>query len=605
MEALIKTHAATHRNDPSLGHSTSNVPLRNQASETSLAAVVQSQPSPPGSRKGSTRLIFKEGKSTYTTDALFAELSSQIEDLHTLLDDDTLDYDQEDHISSDSAFQILSPATSFIPGLSNINVDAQYVQLESSHIRFLWRAYLRNVDPMIKLLHVPSIQAIIEDTVQNRSVSSDINALLWAIYFAAITSLTDDEVYLMFGEKRSQMFPLYKSRLEQALSRANLLNTKHLTTLQAFVLLILCSRSTMPAQNVWILTGLAIRIAKVLGLHRDGELFQLPPFECEMRRRLWWQICYLEVKSSEESGCELCLSEDSFDTKLPLNINDEDIHPESTEPPTERIGLTDMSLSMVRCELIPIEISLLHKMKSITSEDLSRCEALIQHKCKQIHDKYFDGPGVHDPKATAAAAVMDVIAKKISLKLYQQLLCTNQFEVPSLEIQDLLFNKSLDLLESSELLQTDNSITHWSWQSRRNVQWHAIVFTLLQLCTRESAPQIERAWRYLDAAFSRDVEAIEKNEDGLHYQLILRLFKRAKARKNQESNKDQVTPLYNNGTADVHQDSTTLDSIDLPQCFTPFKFDPEVTNSWEIGIGDQANIWETWLDGDINFAPYF
>jgi hypothetical protein len=45
------------------------------------------------------------------------------------------------------------------------------------------------------------------------------------------------------------------------------------------------------------LTGLAIRIAHSLGLHRDGTNFDVSPFDTEMRRRCWWQICVLDVRT--------------------------------------------------------------------------------------------------------------------------------------------------------------------------------------------------------------------------------------------------------------------------------------------------------------------
>ncbi|KAH8814961.1 fungal-specific transcription factor domain-containing protein [Xylogone sp. PMI_703] len=606
MEALIKVYATAQRDSPSLDNSNPEVPTGNKVSESTPSPIIHDHSSPSGSQNGGVSLIFKEGKSAYTTDALFAELSSQIEDIHTLLDEDHLEIDHEEQASIDSAHQVLSLGPSFLPGIGNLNIDVQYEQLDPPHVFFLWRAYLRNVDSMIKLLHTPTVQTIIEAIAQNRCTASpDLNALLCAIYFAAITSLTDDELYLMFGENRSQMFPRYKSRLEQALNRANLLNTKHLTTLQAFVLLIFCSRTIMPVQYVWMLTGLAIRIARVLGLHRDGELFQLPPFECEMRRRLWWQICFLEVKSSEESGSEISITEDSFDTKLPLNINDEDIHPDSTELPPEQCGVTDLSLTLIRLELLPTELSLHQKLKSLAPEDLPQCEELLKHKYEQIHTKYMNGPGVDDPRNTIAAAILDVVTKKISLRLHQRVLCSKQSEIPSLEMQDLLFHKSLELLESTEFLHTESSISHWEWHSRRNIQWHAIVFVLLQLCTRDSSPLMERAWKTLDIALSQEVEAVIKMEGGLHYQLIIRLLKRAKARRQQELMKSQTTPLYSNEMSDSSQAQPVTGNIGLPQAFSPLGFELGATSSsWEIGIGDQANIWETWLDGDGNLPTF-
>jgi len=40
--------------------------------------------------------------------------------------------------------------------------------------------------------------------------------------------------------------------------------------------------------------SIIISIALNMGLHRDGELFKLDPFETEMRRRLWAILVMLD-----------------------------------------------------------------------------------------------------------------------------------------------------------------------------------------------------------------------------------------------------------------------------------------------------------------------
>jgi Fungal specific transcription factor domain len=37
----------------------------------------------------------------------------------------------------------------------------------------------------------------------------------------------------------------------------------------------------------WPLFGMIVSIALNMGLHRDGSLFNLDPYETEIRRRLW------------------------------------------------------------------------------------------------------------------------------------------------------------------------------------------------------------------------------------------------------------------------------------------------------------------------------
>jgi len=89
--------------------------------------------------------------------------------------------------------------------------------------------------------------------------------------------------------------------------------------------------------------GAIMRNAERLGLHRDGTVFQLSPYETEKRRRLWWQLQHLDIALAVRAGSISLTLSARWDTKLPLNIEDGDINPEMTTPPEERPGLTSIS----------------------------------------------------------------------------------------------------------------------------------------------------------------------------------------------------------------------------------------------------------------------
>ena len=60
---------------------------------------------------------------------------------------------------------------------------------------FLWQIYTENIDPFIKVLHVPTMTKIIRE-LRGRYYSLELSmqALLLAIALAAIMSLDDEEV---------------------------------------------------------------------------------------------------------------------------------------------------------------------------------------------------------------------------------------------------------------------------------------------------------------------------------------------------------------------------------------------------------------------------
>jgi hypothetical protein len=183
--------------------------------------------------------------------------------------------------------------------------------------RQYWEVYKENVDPLVKVLHIPTFEPVLYDAVaHNDKVGKGLEALLFAIYYGAVTSTTAEDCIQRWGEDRTTLLNRYRVGLEQGLARANFLYCDEIIVLQAFVVFLILLRRNDDARKIWTLTGLVVRIAQTLGIHRDGSHFGLPPFEIELRRRLWWQVCILDARSSEDHGCDPTIVEAFFDTKM-------------------------------------------------------------------------------------------------------------------------------------------------------------------------------------------------------------------------------------------------------------------------------------------------
>ena len=144
----------------------------------------------------------------------------------------------------------------------------------------------------------------------------------------------------------------FRLGLEHALAKADFLNIPNLVLVQAFATFLCLVRRHDSPRFVWMMTGIVIRMAQALGLQRDGDHLQsLTPYETEMRRRVWWALCMLDVRAAEDLGSEYLIAQGSFDTKMPLNINDVDIEPGLSQGPVAHEGLTDMTFSLVSFEM--------------------------------------------------------------------------------------------------------------------------------------------------------------------------------------------------------------------------------------------------------------
>lgn len=64
-----------------------------------------------------------------------------------------------------------------------------------SELLFIWELYVENIDPVVKILHVPSTTLLIRKTAADMAaMSPEVEALMFSIYYAVITSLDEDEV---------------------------------------------------------------------------------------------------------------------------------------------------------------------------------------------------------------------------------------------------------------------------------------------------------------------------------------------------------------------------------------------------------------------------
>ena len=75
-------------------------------------------------------------------------------------------------------------------------------------------------------------------------------ALMFAMYFAAITSLTPQECMTEFGEQKTELLARYRYGTEQALVQADILNSMEMVTLQALVIYLVCTTATAVLDNL-------------------------------------------------------------------------------------------------------------------------------------------------------------------------------------------------------------------------------------------------------------------------------------------------------------------------------------------------------------------
>lgn len=371
--------------------------------------------------------------------------------------------------------------------------------------QLLWDIYQQNVAPVIMIFHKPALQKLIgKASTDPDALNRTSEAVVFAVYFASITSMGPEERQRCLGEDHHSALQRYRFATQQALARAGFLQSRSLPLLQAAVLFFTCLRQPGDAEFVWTMTAAIYRMAQGLGLHRDGSAFQLNPFETEMRRRLWWHIYLLDWRTAEYHAIGSQIKECSYDTRLPLNINDSDLSPDSTEPPEERTEFTEMTFCLVRCEMTVAHCRLPDIASAKGHVKLSLEEHLYElAKARvQLQKKYLRYCDVSVPLQWVTATVVRLVFARLWLVAHFSRWMSKEIALSS-SMREQLFLTAIEVVEFAYLLETEDRTVKWSWFFEAYLQWHAAAFILAELCDRQCSPETNRAWNTVEMSIRR------------------------------------------------------------------------------------------------------
>lgn len=120
---------------------------------------------------------------------------------------------------------------------SHSAVDLSTLHPEPIQMFRLWQVYLDNVDPLLKVTHIPTLQGRIVDAASRlKSIDRNLEALMFSIYAMAILSLDKDECESMFGLTKKDLTTKYQFACQQALSNASFLRCNDRDCLTAIFL---------------------------------------------------------------------------------------------------------------------------------------------------------------------------------------------------------------------------------------------------------------------------------------------------------------------------------------------------------------------------------
>ncbi|KAL8704293.1 MAG: hypothetical protein Q9201_002547 [Fulgogasparrea decipioides] len=512
-EALLQTKGI----DPNQATGTSEAGQHRKSSRSEVPETVWQLPTPASVVSGPQATIFKpqllhgQRGTKLVDNSLWSRVLEEIHDPEGPREEASANDASDSEASDDDFAYVLGWKTPVTP---------------SSHpptelIHQLWQIFVENVNPLTKLVHVPSLQPAIEKAITNvEHIPRGFEALMFAIYSMAVLSLTEDECKGLLGETRATLLSHYVAATKAALSRTRFMSSTSIVVLQALVLHILSIRDAYYPRAVWSLTGVAIRIAEGMGMRLDGTLLGLSPFETEIRRRIWWQLRMHNFRAAELSGQAKFRDFELDETtpKKPANVNDSDLYPAMPQAAAESTTPTEMIWMMFRSDLASFAATQKVKMHKLgkavfTSEeypamdDLKIKDGFIKDMEDMVETKYLRFCDPSQP-----LQFMTLLGTRASTNLIRFLAhhprrWATLDQVPASE-QQLVWSIVIQLLEQYSMMQSSPQLRRFAWNVPYFIQWHAVIHILDTLRAEPLRLDAMKAWRLIDDLYENNSEML-------------------------------------------------------------------------------------------------
>lgn len=262
-----------------------------------------------------------------------------------------------------------------------------------------------------------------------------------------------------------------------------------------------------------ILVGAGIRMAECMAIHRDGDTYGLNPLESHIRRLIWHQLCFLDIRTAEAQGPRPRIRRDEYDTKLP--INEDEIHFHPTGPPPRAVDRwTDVTLANIRFECMEMMRAIWIDRQRVERRKLSLTALLgkIEAFRKNMAAKYDHLIDERIPIEKAGKLMKTLHMSRFMIMVLHRYHNSAAAPMPD-RLKELLIYHSVTSLEAAIALETAPELRAWAWYCGAYQQYHAAFLLLIEIYLYPNRKDADRIWNCLDYIFETD-RSLPREEKG-------------------------------------------------------------------------------------------
>ncbi|KAM0471600.1 hypothetical protein ACHAPX_009257 [Trichoderma viride] len=486
----------------------------------------------------------------------------------------------------------------FIPTHISTNGGQLELHPDPKHVFRLWQIFADNVNPLIKIIHAPTLQEkILEAAWAPKSTAKPLEATMFAVYALAVASMKPASCIDLFGEDKQVLVNRYRKGALQALSGTDLLSTRDMEVLQALTLVLMID----PQSELSITAvALAMRIAHKMGLHHAGKDSRMSFFEQEMQVRLWWCIRGFNSRARRGMGL-LSTVDDLSDVRLPMNVNDADLHPLMEKPPAvQHTAATEMVYCLMKYDLwnyvrkssrFSGDLNPREKAAQLAAstsvENMAVKREMLSNVTQMLQERYLAYLDQSIPlhQLSIALAGLSVHNQRFSMlhPRHQPGGGRNMSQAD----QDLVFESSVKLLE------LNHDVRHTSFSIKLvdhmvcTTPADALVYMASELRHRVTGCLVDTAWTLLEELFDEQF-AISPGEHKFYAALADLILQAWAARRRTLEHGPDIMPKF------IERLQTVSDAVDTPEPAS----DTENLQAGLMGdlMHDESLDWTYWND---------
>lgn len=400
--------------------------------------------------------------------------------------------------------------------------DLEPLSLSLTQIIMIEAAYRTHVDPVVKVFHSTSAWDCIghdghpgwEAENMDLTRASD-QCLFRAICFVTAVATDGKGMDAPLGFHGQALIEKFRIDAEVALSRAKFMKTRDFRVLQALTLYLIALQSLGDDETVWMVLGIVIRIASVLGLPHDvseeaASRSAHSSYRLEMMRRLWWAIVALDARVTRILGRTGYLSHNFNLIPRQANVDDNRLSPSMIDIAEDSTGLTDVVYVRYRATLSDVLPFIYASGNS--KEKSSGILEMIADAEHRIEDQFMQHCDKSVPIQLLTLIAGRGYIKRVKLAMYSIYPDAEDAttQVPYASEAFWLAKDSMDLFI---LLWTDPSLKQWQWHWRDFFGWHTLRMLVREIAKRSSCSKVIDAWKLVKKAASLAVTALRLGEE--------------------------------------------------------------------------------------------